>query len=176
MTPMKLKSLPWEETVKISRDWAVAAVETLANLPRAQGPQVPLRFIYMSGHFAPRERTEQIKVLGDNNMTEYGYLRVSGTSFSMQAKPVSSYLPLGSSANQMGLPNRARPSPASWPTRSSQTGRCNARSQSLGLSMRRERSSRKSLGSLRLNCKTSQQRCWARPLRDLRRTLCSVMT
>lgn len=74
---MKLKSLPWEETVKISRDWAVSAITTLAKLPREQASK-PLRFIYMSGHFAPRERTEQIKVLGDNNMMEYGFLRVSG--------------------------------------------------------------------------------------------------
>lgn len=72
MTPMKLKSLPWEETVKISRDYALAAVDTLAKLPREQ----PLRFIYMSGHFAPRERTTQLKVLDDNGMMEYGFLRV----------------------------------------------------------------------------------------------------
>lgn len=73
---MKLSSLPWEETVRVSRDWAVTALKTLARLPRKQAK--PLRFIYMSGHFAPRERTEKIKVLGDNNMAEYGYLRVSG--------------------------------------------------------------------------------------------------
>lgn len=75
MTPMKLKTLPWEDTVKISRDWAVTAIETLAKLPRKDSQT--LRFVYMSGHFAPRERTEQPKVLGDNNMMEYGYLRVS---------------------------------------------------------------------------------------------------
>lgn len=75
MTPMKLKSLPWEDTVKISKDWAVTAIKTLSTLPRKQTE--PLRFIYLSGHFAPRERTEQIKVLGENNMVEYGFLRVS---------------------------------------------------------------------------------------------------
>lgn len=75
MTPTKLKSLPWEETVKISKDYAIAAVQTVTSLPRKQDR--PLRFIYMSGHFAPRERTEQVKVLGDHGMMEYGYVRVS---------------------------------------------------------------------------------------------------
>lgn len=75
MTPTKLKSLPWEETVRISKDHAINAIQTLASLPRRQAH--PLRFIYMSGHFAPRERTEQVKVLGDHGMMEYGYLRVS---------------------------------------------------------------------------------------------------
>lgn len=75
VTPSKLKTLPWKETVKISKDWAVTALETLVALPRQQA--TPLRFIYMSGHFAPRKRTEQHKVLSDNNMVEYGYLRVS---------------------------------------------------------------------------------------------------
>ncbi|KAJ4419623.1 hypothetical protein N0V82_004818 [Gnomoniopsis sp. IMI 355080] len=74
VTPMKLKTLPWEEIVKVSRDYAVTAIETLANLPRKQGGQ-PLRFIYMSGHFAPRERGQQLKVLDNNGMVEYGFLR-----------------------------------------------------------------------------------------------------
>lgn len=43
-------------------------------MPRKQG-QV-LRYIYMSGHFAPRERIEAPKVLSDNNLMEAGYLRV----------------------------------------------------------------------------------------------------
>ncbi|KAL1878151.1 hypothetical protein Daus18300_002067 [Diaporthe australafricana] len=73
VTPTKLKSLPWEETVKISKDYAITAIQTLASLPRKQTQ--PLRFIYMSGHFAPRERTEQVKVLGDHGMMEYGYVR-----------------------------------------------------------------------------------------------------
>lgn len=78
MTPMKLKSLPWEDTVKISKDWAITAIQTVASLPRKKDQ--PLRFVYMSGHFAPRERTEQVKVLGDHGMMEYGYLRVSPSS------------------------------------------------------------------------------------------------
>lgn len=75
---MMLGTLPWEDTVRVSRDWAMMAIQTLAKLPREQAK--PLRFISMSAHFAPRERIEQIKVLGDNNMIEYGFLRVSGCS------------------------------------------------------------------------------------------------
>jgi hypothetical protein len=70
-----LKSIPWEETVKISKEYAITALQTVASLPRKQTQ--PLRFIYMSGHFATRQRTEQVKVLGDYGMMEYGYLRVS---------------------------------------------------------------------------------------------------
>lgn len=75
VTPTKLKTLPWEETVKISKDYAITAIQTVTSLPRKQ--EQPLRFVYMSGHFAPRERTEQVKVLGDHGMMEYGYVRVS---------------------------------------------------------------------------------------------------
>ena len=75
MTPTNIQSLPWGETVKITRDWTVKSLETLGKLPRKQDQ--PLRYIYMSGHFAPRERTEQLKVLSDNNLLEAGYLRVS---------------------------------------------------------------------------------------------------
>lgn len=71
---MNMKSLPWSETVKITRDWTSTSLETLGKIPRKQG-QI-LRYIYMSGHFAPRERTEAPKVLSDNNLMEAGYLRV----------------------------------------------------------------------------------------------------
>lgn len=75
MTPSKLKTQPWEDTVKISKDYATTAIDTLAKLPRKQAS--PLRFVYMSGHFALRERTEQSKILQDRGMLEYGYVRVS---------------------------------------------------------------------------------------------------
>ncbi|KKY33100.1 putative nucleoside-diphosphate-sugar epimerase [Diaporthe ampelina] len=74
VTPMNMKSLPWSETVKITRDWTSTSLETLGKIPRKQSQ--PLRYIYMSGHFAPRERTEAPKVLSDNNLMEAGYLRV----------------------------------------------------------------------------------------------------
>lgn len=114
---MKLKSLPWEDTVKISKDYAITAIQTVASLPRKQDQ--PLRFIYMSGHFAPRERTEQPKVLGDHGMMEYGYLRVS--SFLPLAGP-SKYreaprFPPNAAPRWLTAaptaPSRARPNPAS---------------------------------------------------------------
>lgn len=102
MTPAKLKSLPWEETVRISRDYALAAIDTLARLPRGQAPRA-LRFIYMSGHFAPRERTAPLKVLDDNGMTEYGFLRVCvwvpGAPLSNRAQ---SYIPVLTSSARAG--------------------------------------------------------------------------
>lgn len=114
---MKLKTMPWEETVKISKDYALTAIQTVASLPRKKDQ--PLRFIYMSGHFAPRVRTEQPKVLGDHGMMEYGYVRVSSL-------PLSGPLSLPRSArfppnvgNPRWLtvaptnPHRARPNPAS---------------------------------------------------------------
>lgn len=82
---MKLKSLPWEDTVKISKDYAITAIQTVSSLPRKKDQ--PLRFVYMSGHFAPRERTEQPKVLIDQGMMEYGYLRVSSSSSPSAAPP-----------------------------------------------------------------------------------------
>lgn len=86
VTPMRLKSLPWEETVKISKVYPMTAIQTLANLPRKDGQ--PLRFVYMSGHFAPRQRTEQVKVLGDYGMTELGYLRVSLRAVLVTKRPL----------------------------------------------------------------------------------------
>ncbi|RYP89866.1 hypothetical protein DL770_004018 [Monosporascus sp. CRB-9-2] len=72
VTPMKLKSLPWEETVKICRDYALAAIETLASVPHKDGP---LRFLYISGHFAPRTRSEIAKPLNDHGLTDLALLR-----------------------------------------------------------------------------------------------------
>lgn len=74
MTPTRMQSLPWEETVKVTKDWTAISLETLGKMPRKQDQ--PLRYIYMSGHFAPRDRTEKPKILSDNNLLEAGYLRV----------------------------------------------------------------------------------------------------
>lgn len=74
MTPSKLKSLPWEETCKISRDYALTAIQILAKLPRKQ--VTPLRFVYISGHFALRKKTEDMKILEEHGMMAYGLLRV----------------------------------------------------------------------------------------------------
>lgn len=110
---MKLKTLPWEDTVKISKDYAITAIQTVSSLPRKQDQ--PLRFVYMSGHFAPRERTEQPKVLGDHGMMEYGYLRVSFPPLAGPSKyrvPPNAAPPMADSGAHRAQ-SRARPNPAS---------------------------------------------------------------
>jgi hypothetical protein len=74
VTPSKLKTIPFEETCKISRDYATTAIQTLDALRHKQDG--PLRFIYMSGHFAPRTPAEVPKELQDHGLTNYGLLRV----------------------------------------------------------------------------------------------------
>jgi nucleoside-diphosphate-sugar epimerase len=73
VTPSKLKTVPFEETCKISRDYAITAIQTLASLRHNQDG--PLRFIYMSGHFAPRNRAEVAKELVNHGLINYGLLR-----------------------------------------------------------------------------------------------------
>ncbi|KUI71434.1 hypothetical protein VM1G_07009 [Cytospora mali] len=73
VTPSKLNSSPWEETCKVSRDYALTAIQTLAGLHRKH--DAPLRFVYISGHFAPRKRTDDMKVLDEHGMMAYGLLR-----------------------------------------------------------------------------------------------------
>ncbi|KAK6212766.1 hypothetical protein LQW54_004855 [Pestalotiopsis sp. IQ-011] len=53
VTPSKIlqKTVLWEETVKVCRDYTVAALEAVSTASNKDGP---LRFIYISGHFAPR--------------------------------------------------------------------------------------------------------------------------
>lgn len=73
VTPSNLKSVTWEENCKISRDYAITAIQSLAGLSRKQG--LPLRFVYISGHFAPRKKTEDMKILDEHGMMAYGLLR-----------------------------------------------------------------------------------------------------
>ncbi|KAJ5605888.1 hypothetical protein N7510_008669 [Penicillium lagena] len=73
VTPMKLKTIPFEETCKISRDYATAAIQALDVLRHKQAR--PLRFLYMSGHFAPRSPAEVPKELQDHGLINYGLLR-----------------------------------------------------------------------------------------------------
>lgn len=74
MTPMKLQTIPFEETCKISRDYATAAIRTLDALHHKQDR--PLRFLYMSGHFAPRSPAEVPKELKNHGLINYGLVRV----------------------------------------------------------------------------------------------------
>jgi hypothetical protein len=71
---MKLKTIPFDETCKISRDYAITAIKTLDALRHKQAR--PLRFLYMSGHFAPRSPAEVPKELQDHGLVNYGLLRV----------------------------------------------------------------------------------------------------
>ncbi|KAJ5176057.1 uncharacterized protein N7482_001934 [Penicillium canariense] len=73
VTPMKLNTVPWEETCKISRDYATTAIQALHAL--RQTPDKPRRFIYMSGHFAPRSRAEVPEELQNHGLIDYGLLR-----------------------------------------------------------------------------------------------------
>lgn len=70
---MKLREIPFEETTKISRDYATVAIKTLDTL---HSQKTPLRFIYMSGHFAPRTQAEVPKELKNHGLINYGLLRV----------------------------------------------------------------------------------------------------
>ncbi|KAJ5438567.1 uncharacterized protein N7458_009565 [Penicillium daleae] len=73
VTPRKLSTVPWEATCKISRDYAVTAIKTLDTLRPAQ--EQPLRFLYVSGHFAPRSRAEIPPALENHGLVDYGLLR-----------------------------------------------------------------------------------------------------
>ncbi|KAF3765045.1 putative nucleoside-diphosphate-sugar epimerase [Cryphonectria parasitica EP155] len=78
ITPSKLKDVPWEETCKISRDYAVAAIKHLAAGRAQSDTPTPFRFIYMSGIHAKRDRAEAEKVellVKNPTMLEYTLIR-----------------------------------------------------------------------------------------------------
>ncbi|KAK5988629.1 hypothetical protein PT974_10115 [Cladobotryum mycophilum] len=63
VTPSQLKNTPWEDVVRICKDYTLAGLETIAQLPR-DGAK-PLRFIYISGSNAERDQTKKPFVLAD---------------------------------------------------------------------------------------------------------------
>ncbi|KAI1375089.1 hypothetical protein F4677DRAFT_423143 [Hypoxylon crocopeplum] len=73
VTPSKLNSVPYDEACKISRDYAITAIQTLSELRPNQ--KEPLRFIYMSGHLAFRNRDEVPEALKTHGFVEYGLMR-----------------------------------------------------------------------------------------------------
>ncbi|KAI0891018.1 hypothetical protein F4806DRAFT_501483 [Annulohypoxylon nitens] len=73
VTPVKLKTTSLEDAAKISRDYATTAIQTLASLKR--NPGKPLRFVYVSGHVAPRNPAEVPKELADAGLINYGLMR-----------------------------------------------------------------------------------------------------
>ncbi|RCI08057.1 hypothetical protein L249_7861 [Ophiocordyceps polyrhachis-furcata BCC 54312] len=60
----QLRSVSWEQTCKICRDYALTGIKTLARLPRSD-PSRPLRFVYISGSNAVRDPAKKPWVLGD---------------------------------------------------------------------------------------------------------------
>ncbi|KAK8128459.1 nucleoside-diphosphate-sugar epimerase [Apiospora sp. TS-2023a] len=76
ITPAKMKDTPWDEVVKITRDYALTALHTMTEAqPTTSSSQGPLRFVYMSGHFAPRDRSRVVKALTDFGLAEVSLLR-----------------------------------------------------------------------------------------------------
>ncbi|GAB1312714.1 Nucleoside-diphosphate-sugar epimerase [Madurella fahalii] len=63
ITPSQLKTTPWEQTVKVCRDYAIRGIETISQLPR-EG-KGPLRFVYISGNNAERDQSKKPMILGD---------------------------------------------------------------------------------------------------------------
>ncbi|OTB03678.1 hypothetical protein M426DRAFT_321606 [Hypoxylon sp. CI-4A] len=75
ITPSKFKTVPWEETVKICRDYTLTAIQTLAVIPR-KNKDKPLRFVYISGHFVSRERTpEMLSLAKEHGLQEMLLMR-----------------------------------------------------------------------------------------------------
>ncbi|GAW19355.1 hypothetical protein ANO14919_088410 [Xylariales sp. No.14919] len=64
ITPGKLRSVTWEEACKISRDYAVTAIETISQI-RRDNPTGKFRFIYTSGHTATRDPSKKPLILRD---------------------------------------------------------------------------------------------------------------
>ncbi|KAI0967750.1 hypothetical protein F4678DRAFT_474930 [Xylaria arbuscula] len=62
--PSKLKSVTWEEACKISRDYAVTAIETIYQ-SRRENASSGFRFTYISGSNAERDPSKKPLILGD---------------------------------------------------------------------------------------------------------------
>ncbi|KAK7981722.1 NAD(P)-binding Rossmann-fold containing protein [Apiospora saccharicola] len=75
ITPAKMKDTPWDEVVKITRDYALTALHTMKETQPIDSSKGPLRFVYMSGHFAPRDRSHVVKALTDFGLAEVSLLR-----------------------------------------------------------------------------------------------------
>ncbi|GAW14980.1 hypothetical protein ANO14919_043880 [Xylariales sp. No.14919] len=64
VTPSKSKLVAWEEVCKISRDYAVTAIETISQL-RHDRPTSRFRFVYISGVAAERDPSKKPLIMGD---------------------------------------------------------------------------------------------------------------
>jgi hypothetical protein len=78
VTPSKLTTMPLDEAIRVSCDYADAALQTLVSLrTRQTGNDTPLRFILITGHFTPRTPEEVHPMLKERGMSEYALARVS---------------------------------------------------------------------------------------------------
>ncbi|KAK4657514.1 hypothetical protein QC762_214050 [Podospora pseudocomata] len=59
ITPAKSRSYPWEQTVKVCRDYAIKGIETISQLPRNNANGKPFRFVYISGYNCERDQTKK---------------------------------------------------------------------------------------------------------------------
>lgn len=59
ITPAKSRSYPWEQTVKVCRDYAIKGIETISQLPRDNANGKPFRFVYISGYNCERDQTKK---------------------------------------------------------------------------------------------------------------------
>ncbi|KAJ4386462.1 hypothetical protein N0V93_009358 [Gnomoniopsis smithogilvyi] len=82
VTPRKQHTVPFEEVCKISREYAVKAIQTLAQSSTGHSPEQrnddqPFRFVYISGIAAKRDRAEAEKdqMLVERGMVEYCLVR-----------------------------------------------------------------------------------------------------
>ncbi|KAF7535408.1 hypothetical protein G7054_g5396 [Neopestalotiopsis clavispora] len=76
VTPSKLTTMPLDEAIRVSCDYADAALQTLVSLrTRQTGNDTPLRFILITGHFTPRTPEEVHPMLKERGMSEYALAR-----------------------------------------------------------------------------------------------------
>ncbi|OTA56651.1 hypothetical protein K449DRAFT_416342 [Hypoxylon sp. EC38] len=76
VTPTKMKSIPWSETVKICGDYPLAAIKALAGpsrYRRENGPG-PARFVYISGQLAPHSQSEIVKSPNGHSLADLAVL------------------------------------------------------------------------------------------------------
>lgn len=72
ITPMRSRSLPWDEVKKVCQTNTMAGMEAI----HGAGINKPFRFLYMSGAAAPRDQTQKPRFMAD-----YGLMRVSWLDF-----------------------------------------------------------------------------------------------
>ncbi|KAI1386000.1 uncharacterized protein F4822DRAFT_359659 [Hypoxylon trugodes] len=73
ITPSKSTTFPFEETSKISRDYATTAIRTISSLRSDQSR--PFRFVYMSGHFVARSLDELAAPVRAHGLVDYTLMR-----------------------------------------------------------------------------------------------------